>query len=146
MDPAASFTGEQVRGYWPDPKAVRWKPAAVADLDTRVVLGGGGQVWYGATWLHVPADAALDVRFEGHAQTFVRWTLNGRPAPAGTPVAGADNRRPESAATLPLKAGWNKVAFRAYCVGYPPFRVGLVLDGPADALWTVKMSAVPPAK
>ena len=36
--------------------------------------------------------------------------------------------------------------FRGYCVGYPPFRAGLVLDGPPEKLWTLKLSATPPGE
>ena len=47
--------------------------------------------------------------------------------------------------TLTLRRGWNQVFFRGYCVGYPPFRVGLVLAGPAETLWTLRVtSTVPP--
>jgi len=43
-----------------------------------------------------------------------------------------------------LRKGWNAVGFRGYCVGYPPFRAGLVLSGAPEKLWTVRISAQPP--
>jgi len=54
--------------------------------------------------------------------------------------------RTVAAKTVALKAGWNEVKFRGYCVGYPPFRAGLVLVGPAETLWAVRLSANPPAQ
>jgi hypothetical protein len=45
---------------------------------------------------------------------------------------------------LTLRSGWNQVFFRGYCVGYPPFRAGLVLAGPAETLWSLRLSTVPP--
>ena len=68
-----------IRGYWPDQREVRWKPAAIADLDQRVILGTAAQVWYGATWIHVPADTELEFHFLGHLQTELRWFLNQQP-------------------------------------------------------------------
>jgi hypothetical protein len=35
VDLAAKYTGEMIRGYWPDPKVVRWKPAAIEDTHKR---------------------------------------------------------------------------------------------------------------
>ena len=46
--------------------------------------------------------------------------------------------------SLKLRSGWNHVQFRGYCVGYPPFRVGLVLDGPQDKLLSLSLAATPP--
>jgi hypothetical protein len=139
----AVFQGEQVRGYWPDPGAVRWKPAQVADLDTRVVLGVGAQVWYGAAWLHVPVASEVEGQFQGHPQTFLRWSLNGQPVP-GLVFKPGSGSRTVAVQKLTLQPGWNQVGFRGYCVGYPPFRAGLVLDGPTATLWNCRLSAVPP--
>jgi len=38
------------------------------------------------------------------------------------------------------------VTFRGYCVGYPPFRAGLVIAGAPEKLWTLRLSAVPPGE
>src|SRR5207302_1043129 len=56
VDLKAVFKGDMLRGYWPDPREVRWKPASIADLDTRVILGTGAQTWYAATWIYSPSD------------------------------------------------------------------------------------------
>lgn len=144
IEPKAVFKGGLVRGYWPDPGEVRWKPATVADLDTRVVLGTGAQVWYGATWMHVPAASELEFQFQGHPQTFLRWSLNGQPVP-GLVFKEGPGTRTVAVKSLTLQPGWNQIMFRGYCVGYPPFRAGLVVDGPAATLWNCRLSAVPPA-
>ncbi len=145
VDLNAVFTGEAIRGYWPDPREVRWRSATVADLDSRVILGASGQVWYGATWIHVPADMELEFRFQSHPQTYLRWFLNGQVVPAldYKPVPNSDIKQVASK-TLTLRAGWNQVMFRGYCVGYPPFRAGLVLHAPEDKLWNLGLSATPP--
>ena len=59
----------------------------------------------------------------------------------GVPVSYALPATPGQ--TLPR--GWNQVMLRGYCVGYPPFRAGLILSGPTEKLWTLKLSAQPPA-
>jgi hypothetical protein len=141
LDLTAKFNGEMIRGYWPDPREVRWKPATVADLDTRVVLGPSAQVWYGATWIHVPADTELEFKFQGRFQTTYRWFLNGEPV---TGLKFSNERQSVASKTLTLRSGWNEIKFRGYCIGYPPFRAGLVLDGPTEKLWNLTLSAVPP--
>ena len=144
-DLSASYTGDMIRGYWPDPRAVRWQPRAVAELDTRVNLGLGGQVWYAATWVRVPADTELNVEWQSHQQTTLRWSLNGQPVEVGAyrEVPGSHARVAEK--PVLLRSGWNRIQLRGYCVGYPPFRAGLVLRGAADQLWTLQLSGHPPA-
>ena len=146
VDLGATFTGEQIRGYWNDPRTVRWKPASIAELDTRAILGGGGQVWYGATWVRVPAATEPEFQFQSHPMTTLRWSLNGEPVQPGIykPAGEGAPHRLLAAKKLTLRAGWNKIAFRGYCVGYPPFRVGLVLDGSPEKLWNLHLSATPP--
>ena len=137
------FKGEIVGGYWPKVAQVRWKPATIADLDTRVVLGGAGQVWYGATWLHVPETTEFDIRFHGHQQTTLRWFLNGEPIKPTLDPNTKQARRVESALKVKLNRGWNQLQFRGYCTGYAPFRVGAVLTADESKLWTVLPSAAP---
>ena len=147
MDLTAVFTGDMLRGYWPDPRRVAWKPASVESLDTRVICGGGGQVWYGATWIHAPANVELEAEFHSHPMTELRWTLNGEAVPlkssAYEPVEKGLTRVAKD--RISLRAGWNEVRFRGYCYGYPPFRVGLVLTAAEEKLWPLKLSATPPA-
>lgn len=143
----AIYAGDMIRGYWPDPREVRWKPATIADLDTRVKLGDGGQVWYGATWIHSPSDTELDFHFQSHFnQTHIRWFLNGERLQIQTAdyVVQKNAKIPTATRTLKLHAGWNQVMFRAYCTGYAPFLVGLSLSASPENLWPLKLSAQPP--
>ncbi|HSI36942.1 MAG TPA: hypothetical protein VK986_25370, partial [Tepidisphaeraceae bacterium] len=146
VDLAARYTGEMIKGYWPDPKEVRWKPAGVAELDTRVVLGGGAQTYYGATWVYAPADTQVEFDLQGHAQTTMRWAVNNHPVKVKTYVPDpAKTHRLTASQKVDLKRGWNAVTFRAYCTGYAPFRVGLIVDGAPEQLWKLKFTAAPPA-
>ncbi len=146
VDLSAVYTGAMVRGHWADPKQVKWKPAAIADLDTRVILGSGAQLWFGATWIHAPEATELDFEFQGHNQTTLRWTLNGTKIDPGPykPRVPLYASGCTAAKTLTLQQGWNQILFRGYCEGYAPFRVGLVLKGPQEKLWPLKFSAAPP--
>jgi hypothetical protein len=145
VDLKAVYKGEMIRGYWLDPKEVRWKTASVAELDNRVVLGNGAQVWYAATWIKVPADTELEFQFQGHPQTFLRWFLNGQPVPLPvTDYKVIAVQHLAAAKTLTLRTGWNQVMLRGYCVGYSPFRAGLVLSGAPEKLWNLQLSATPP--
>ena len=145
VDLAARYKGDQIKGYWPDPKEVRWKPAAVAELDTRVVLGGGAQTYYGATWVYAPADTRVEFDLQGHAQTTIRWAVNNQPVEPKTYAPDpAKTHRLTATQKVDLKRGWNAVTFRAYCTGYAPFRVGLIVDGTPEQLWKLKFAATPP--
>ena len=143
VDPEAVFRGPLHRGYWPDPGAVRWKNATTADLDTRLTLGGGAQVWYAATWIHVPEEMELEFQFQGHPMTPLRFFLNGRQVLSGE-ILGQRIIRTASR-NLTLRRGWNQVMLRGYCVGYSPSRAGLVLAGPPEKLWSLRLSAMPPS-
>lgn len=146
VDLRAWYTGEMVRGYWPDPKTVGWKATSVADLDTRVPLGTAAQVWYGATWIYAPAAEELEFHFQGHRQTHLRWSINGEAVPLelGAYEDAKDKNRTVAVRKVRLRAGWNQVFFRGYCEGYSPFRAGLVIGGAEAALWQLKLSATPP--
>jgi len=146
VDMKAVFKGEIIKGYWNDPGEVRWREANIAELDTRVILGGGGQVWYAAAWVFAPAATELEFEFQGHPQTFLRWFLNGEKIETGKYAdvpSGHDNCLMASK-TVQLRQGWNQIMFRIYCCGYSPSRAGLVLKGSPDKLWPLKLSAEPP--
>ena len=55
------------------------------------------------------------------------------------------NRRTDVNQPLTLQPGWNQIGFRGYCVGYSNFHAGLTFNGPAEKLWTLQLSATPPA-
>ncbi len=138
----AIYQGKLIRGYWQDPGEVRWRSAKTADLDTRVICGPAAQVWYGTSWIFVPAETKVKFQFQGHPQTYYRWFLNGEKVLEGRIGIAGEAEVLEK--TLTLRHGWNQVFFRGYCVGYPPFRAGLVLAAPPETLWTLRLSTVPP--
>lgn len=140
----AKYSGEQLQGYWPPIREVRWKPASIADLDTRIILGPSGQTWYGVTWIESPVDAEIEFQFQSHPQTFLSYFLNGKLVQSGEVRAAKDGMIPVSRKALRLQKGWNQLMFRGYCIGYPPFRAGLVLAGPRETLWKLKLAATPP--
>ncbi len=146
VDLAATFSGDLVQGYWRDPGQVGWKPETVEALDTRVICGGGGQVWYGATWVYAPAPVELDGELQGHPMTELRWTVNGEPVPMKQADYVKNKKEVDRVAPhkFTLRAGWNEIRFRGYCTGYPPFRAGLVLKGAPEKLWPLKLAATPP--
>jgi hypothetical protein len=92
--------------------------------------------------VHVPVDTELDFRFQGHPQTYYRWLLNGQSVFTGE-IRG-EVRQAVQAKTLTLRAGWNELRVRTYCVGYPSSRGGLVFVGPAEKLWTLRLATQPP--
>ena len=147
VDTAAVYQGDIIQGYWNHLGSVTWKPATIADLDTRVKLGTGGQVWYGVTWIYAPAATEVEFDFQGHLMTPLRWFVNGEPINVGkyTDFKTSNNIRYQVAAkTLSLRQGWNQVMFRGYCFGFAPFNAGLVLKGSPDKLWPLRFSTTPP--
>jgi len=143
VDFHATYDGDMISGYWPDPRQVKWKPATIEDLDTRVILGKGAQVWYGATWIYSPNGEDIGFELQGHRMTYLTWYLNGQKLDPGPYTK---TTQPVSTLNVSLKPGWNEVMFRGYCVGYSPFRAGLVLRGPPDSLWPLRLSGNPPAQ
>lgn len=146
VDLNARYSGELIKGWWPDPRAVAWKPARVADLDTRLALGQAVQVWYGATWIHVPQGMELEFQFQSNPQTYLRWSLNGATIPIKYASYKPDgpNRRQVVNLPLQLRAGWNQVSFRGFCVGYSHVYAGLALNGSPERLWKLRTSSTPP--
>lgn len=147
LDFAATYTGSQTEGWWKPQGPIRWKPASIAPVDTRVIVGRGSQVWYGATWIYAPTATDVEFEFQNHRMTKLRWQLN------EVVLDVPDKSYQDTSTTLrttrktvSLKAGWNQIDYRAYCVGYPPFRVGLVVKAPAATLWGLKFAATPPER
>jgi len=145
VDLKAVYDGPQVHGWWPETKA-RWKAEATEDLDTRAIMGNAAQVWYAATWVHAPAATEVEFQFQGHPQTYLRWFLNDEliPMKPADYKESGNARRSVAVKKVTLREGWNKVMLRGYCVGYSPFRAGLVLKAPEETLWKLKLSGMPP--
>jgi hypothetical protein len=146
VDLAATYRGALIAGYWNKLSEIGWRRATIEDLDTRVRCGMGGQIYYGATWLYVPADTQLEFKFQGHPMTPLRWFLNGWPLETGPYREQPGTIRMLASRSVTLPAGWNEVRFRGYCVGFPPFHAGLILAGREEKLWTVRLAETPPGK
>ncbi|HYG77350.1 MAG TPA: hypothetical protein VEK08_20255 [Planctomycetota bacterium] len=143
IDFNARYSGEMIQGYWKPMDGIKWRGASVAELDSRVILGSSSQVWYGATWIYVPEDLSLEVDFHGHPMTTLSWTLNGQPLKVGKMKEAGSLHRMSARESVAFKKGWNQIVFRGFCVGYPPFRAGVTLAGPAESLWKVNLSGAP---
>ena len=141
----AVYQGEMIRGYWQDPGQVRWRPAKTADLDTRVICGPAAQVWYGASWIFAPADATVTFQFQGHPQTYYRWFLNEEKVLEGAQAKAEAMNPSVMEKTLTLHSGWNQ-AILPRLLRRLLRRSGLVsvLAGPAETLWRLRLSTVPP--
>ncbi|WP_269523331.1 hypothetical protein [Coraliomargarita parva] len=148
VDLDASYTGELIQGYWPELESTSWEPVEIEPLDTRASIGRSSQIWYGVTWIYAPEAVELDFEFQGHNMTYIRWFLNGVKLFEGDPdkhYTAHKTPRARRVAFTPvtLKQGWNEVYFRAFNVGYTPFRVGLKLKADTDKLWPLKFSNHP---
>ena len=110
FDPRAVYTGPQVQGHWAPTNAVRWRPARVDDLDTRVKLGQGAEMWYAATWIYSPHDTSIDCSFRTSRMAVVHFTLNGEAVDPGkyAEVKGTVGLLKADMA-VKLKKGWNEV-------------------------------------
>ena len=151
VDPSAVYEGDIVKGYWGDPGQVRWHVRAIEPLDSRVAFGPAAQVWFGATWIHAPADTTVEAQFLVSLQSTPRWYLNGELV-EGLQYAELQPSELTGWATaaarreITLKAGWNQIMCRNFCVGFPPVRFGLRLYGDDSALWPLSFSHTPPEK
>lgn len=148
VDAKGKYSGEAIRGWWPDPRSVTWKPATIEDLDTRVKLGQGAQIYYAATWIFAPQEVTLPIQFQSHAQTYLRWTVNGEAMPIKDKEYKEDGefRRRVAERPVKLRAGWNEIVVRGYCTGYGPFRAGVQLKGDLEQLWKLKLAGSPPGE
>ena len=121
-----------------------WRKVTVEDLDTRVKCGIGGQVYYGATWINVPAETELELRFQGHPQTYLRWFLNGQLLETGAyreePAAPRHGRRQERDA--PRRLERDQVPRLLHRL--PAVPRGTDPRGGQGKLWTVRLSDTPP--
>ncbi len=145
LDFNAKYEGNQIKGYWKDPGHIEWQSRTIQPLDTRVVMGGGSSVWYGATWIHAPSEVDVEFLFQGSPMVTNRWFLNGEHLQLQTPPKLPDE---DLTRALPkkvkLRAGWNQVYHRSLSTGYPPLRVGLVITAAEEKLWSLKLSGRPP--
>lgn len=143
----AIFAGEQVAGWWKPGEEVRWRPAAVREMDNRVHLGrGGAQVWYATAWIH--AAAATPVTFVLHSMPMahMRLSLDGEVIYDGKPGRGEGPERWAADAPGNLVPGWHRVQIRTFCWGYGSAKAGLEVVAPRAVLWGLRCSGKPPAR
>lgn len=143
-DFAAAYSGPETTGWWESPREpLRWKTATLAETDTRVAVGLGAQLWYGATVLRAARDLDATLELQSHPMTTARWFLDGEEI---TPAASDWRDDPSSphfrrlaARPVRLSKGAHVLLFRGYCTGYPPFRLGarVLPDAPAD-VWSLR--------
>jgi len=117
---------------------VRWQKRSVTGRDQSIRLGWAGACYFAATWLFVPEACEIEAELVTNKMNMVRLWVNDERIDIGV---GSHGQR--HSVRLTLHEGWNRVLYRGYCVGYD-LRVGLVLLGPEQRLWNVKLSSVPP--
>ena len=139
----AAYAGAETTGWWDAPAApLRWTAAPLAEVDTRVQVGLGAQLWYGATILHAERDLEVDLELHGHPMTTTRWFLGETeitPSPSDwrdDPTSSAFRRLATRRVTL--RKGANTLFFRAYCTGYPPFKLGARVLASPDDVWDLR--------
>lgn len=151
-DANASYTGPMTRGWWGDAEngALRWRAVPIAEVDSRVVVGLGSQLWYGAVRIESKRDLEIPLELHSHPMTHIRWHLNGEALPlddtdyADDPAS--DQFRRIATRRVRLRAGDNLLSFRAYCVGYPPFRVGARLLASSEDVWSLRTTPLTPSR
>ncbi|MGI6496420.1 MAG: hypothetical protein ACOX5G_10120 [Kiritimatiellia bacterium] len=153
VDVAETFDGPLTGGWWGGPatdkRPLRWQAVSLDEMDTRFRLGdAGSQVWFGATWIRADEEVEVELELFAHNMTTLRWRLNGEPIPiGGLKDYAPDNRRTHrhhATRTVTLRAGWNEIWVRGYCVGYAPFRAGIIVHAPESVLWTLRSTNVQP--
>ena len=143
----AAFSGPETTGWWEPPAApLRWKTTPLAEVDSRVAVGLGAQLWYGAVVVRAARDMDASLELHGHPMTTARWFLDGEEI---TPAASDWRDDPASPAFRRLAArpahlskGPHILLFRAYCTGYPPFKLGARIF-PADPADVWRLRATP---
>lgn len=143
VDLSAKYEGEMTEGYWKSSgKPIKWHTKSIADLDTRLQLGGAAELWYGSTWIYAPEAMELDVQFQTKPQNTIEWRFNNEKLKLGKKETIAVQKEAVTQ-KLAFKPGWNQLWFRDYCEGYG-VAVGAVIKAPAEVLWQLKFSALPP--
>ncbi|NLE42294.1 MAG: hypothetical protein GX615_10740 [Lentisphaerae bacterium] len=149
-DAAAAYSGPETHGWWGGPAdgALRWRAAPTAEVDSRAIVGLGAQLWYGAVRVVSERDLELPLELHSHPATHIRWFLNGEPIPVGeTDYAddpSSNQFRRIATRRVRLRAGDNILLFRAYCVGYPPFRIGARLLASSKDVWSLRTTPLIP--
>lgn len=144
VDFTASYKGPEVHGWWNNVSTVHWAAAKTTELDPRVKLGQGAQMWYAVTWVQAPQETQVDCSFLTSRMANITFSLNGKPIDTGKYEKGEQVGILQAKKTIALQKGWNEIRARGYCYGYPPLHVGVVMSGRAEALWKLRTSGNPP--
>ncbi len=146
VDRKARYQGPEISGFWGAGTPLSWQVAGLDEVDNRVKLGLGSQVWFGVTWVWSPEAVKVPVNFLGHWMTYIDWTINGKAFPIpDKDYRAVDNGKCLAVAQAPvqLRKGWNEFRFRAFCVGCPPFKIGLQFKVPMELAWKLRFSVNP---
>lgn len=144
-DPQAVFTGPQIEGWWKPEREVRWRPAQVEALDTRLLLGNGGaQVWYATSWVHAASATPLTVVVQSMPQARIRLKLDDAVLYDGMAKTETGDACLTAAVPATLGTGWHRLQLRSYDWGYGATRMGVALAAPLERLWNLGISAQPP--
>ena len=141
IDPAAKYTGPQTRDLNGGGRELRWSVMNTPGGGAFIEPWPESQLGYAVTWLYVPQAGSVDCSFTcpryGSARLYVndKMVLQHKGRTAAAPDRQA----------LSFQPGWNKILFRGYSLGLrTPLRMGLVVHGTPQQLWTMKLSPTPP--
>ncbi len=153
VDSRQTFSGPLTAGFWgsaSEKRPLRWQPVTLDEMDTRFKLGdAGSQTWFGVTWVYAKEETEVDFELFSHNMTTLRWRLNGESIPVVQKDFKPDPRkthRHNAMRKVTLRQGWNEIWVRGYCVGYAPFRVGVIVHAPEETLWSLRATNVQPAQ
>ncbi len=145
FDPKATFTGDQLTGYWNPVREARWQPTEVEALDARVHFGkGGAQVWYATAWVRAEAETAVSVIIHNMPQSRVRLTLDDVKIFDNESKKEIANAWLTSTVPVTLTPGWHRLQIRTYAWGYGSAKAGIAIDAPLEKLWGLSCSGRPP--
>jgi hypothetical protein len=142
FDPAVVYKGDLIQGWWKPERTVTWKPATIADMDTRLKLGPPAQVWFATTWIYSPADCEVNMEFQTAKFNEPRWFLNGQKLEISKYVETLP-RVSTAEQRVKLKAGWNQIYVRDFCTAYDA-RLGIVIKDEPEKMWSLRLSGTPP--
>lgn len=122
-------------------RELRWTPV-VATVTDFVMACGGTEFGYAATWVYLPEACKLecDVIAISGGGVARMWVNDVELQHAATNYA--DRSAPVPKQTIAFRKGWNQVFIRGFGLS-GGLKCGLVLHGPKELLWSVKVSATP---
>lgn len=110
--------------------------------DTVSVCYHGPEFWYAATWIYMPQDCRLECEIIHDVFGSGQFWVNDTKLADKETYPGCYT--PERKQTIAFHKGWNQVFMRGFAQMDWTMRVGFILHGPEDLLWSVKVSPTPP--